>query len=95
MTLVRAVILPLALLLAAPVPCLRLVGDAVALGRRGSIDLRATAAALPDDDRLLAIAEAGGIPPLIAMLSAADAVAGKEQAACALWHLVAAHHECH
>ena len=38
MTLVRAVILPLALLLlAAPVPCLRLVGDAVALGRRGAL----------------------------------------------------------
>ena len=44
MTLVRAVILPLLLLLAAPVPCLRLVGDAVALGRRGALWLPGAAA---------------------------------------------------
>ena len=48
MTLVRAVILPVALLLlAAPVPCLRLVGDAVALGRRGALTALGAAALGP------------------------------------------------
>ena len=44
MTLVRAAVL---LLLAAPVPCLRLVGDAVALGRRGALTALGAAALGP------------------------------------------------
>ena len=38
------------------------------------------------DDRLVAIAEAGALPPLIAMLSS-GILLGKEKAAACLWHL--------
>lgn len=41
---------------------------------------------IPDDDRLFGIADAGGIVPLIQLLSSGTPI-GKEQSSGALWHL--------